>query len=87
MEASMKTTKDQFAYGYKLARIAGSKAVVEALEEITELAMHYMNHEQAHEFFTKADMKYPGLLQDCGSCGCMHPRWFDGDCRQDKYRF
>ena len=25
-------------------------------------------------------------VEDCGSCGCYHPRGYSGDCRDDHYR-
>ena len=27
------------------------------------------------------------ILEDCGCCGCKHPRGFSGDCRDDWNRF
>ncbi len=28
-----------------------------------------------------------GELTDCGCCGCLHPKDFAGDCRDDNNRF
>lgn len=29
-------------------------------------------------------MKY---FYECGICECLHPAWFNGDCREDNNRF
>ena len=46
-----------------------------------------LSHEKIRDFLMEADMDNPGLMEDCGSCDCMHPRWFGGDCRNDTFRF
>ena len=27
------------------------------------------------------------IIYECGSCGCYHPWDWDGDCREDAYRY
>jgi hypothetical protein len=33
------------------------------------------------------EMQGVELLEECGGCGCYHPKWFSADCRDDANRF
>lgn len=56
--------------------------------------MHPRNVEWAYQdadrndadIMTRATKLSQSDWEECGCCGCEHPDWFHGDCRDDRFR-